>query len=154
MRACFSCRRAILALVLALSLCLIIPLSPPSYAVSVDQPIQEEIEPRFTGTSLITASISISSSGEAECWGSVSCYPGYTAYTVMRLQWKDSDGVWMNWESWYDEGNMVDYYETSQIPHGRIYRVRVVADVWDANGNWVETVDAVSGTEPFPNDSN
>ena len=149
MKTCFPCRRGFLTLALALSLCLVAPLAPQSYAINVDQPTQEEIELHFTGTSLITASLSISSSGEAECWGSVSCYPGYSAYTVMRLQWKNANGVWIDWDYWKDEGNMVDYYETSQIPHGRTYRVRVVADVWDADGNWVETVDAVSGTEYY-----
>ena len=149
MKTCFPCRRGVMALVLALSLCLTVPLVPKSYAVEVDTPAEEEVELYYTGTSSITASLSISSSGEAECWGAVSCYPGYRAYTVMRLQWKDSDGVWMNWENWTDEGNMVDYYETSQIPHGRTYRVRVVADVWDDEGNWVETVSAISGSEYY-----
>lgn len=149
MKTCFPCRRGIVALVLVLSLCLIVPMSPRSYAINVDQPAQEEIESRYTGTSLITASLSIPSSGEAECWGAVSCYPGYSAYTVMRLQWKNANGVWIDWDYWKDEGNMVDYYETSQIPHGRTYRVRVVADVWDADGNWVETVSAISGSEYY-----
>lgn len=152
MRTLFSCRRGALALALALTLCLTIPLAPRSYAVNVDQPAAEEIETRYTGTSLITASLVIYPSGEAECWGTVSCYRGYNADAVMRLQWKDPDGVWLDWNSWDDEGNCVNFYETDTVTLDRFYRVRVVADITDANGNWVETVSAISGTEPFPDD--
>ena len=49
-------------------MCLTVPLAPQSYAVNVDQPAAEEIETRYTGTSVITASLVISPSGEAECW--------------------------------------------------------------------------------------
>lgn len=154
MRTCFSCRRVLLPL--ALALCLILSLAPRSLAAEVDTPAEEIVEARYTGTSGIYADIEILSSGKAECWGGVSCYPGYTADAVMRLQWKDPYGVWLDWESWEDEGNAVDFYEisTTALPQGRTYRVRVVATTTDANGNWVETIDAVSGSIPYGTTTN
>lgn len=149
---CFSRRRSVLSLVLAL--CLMIPLAPHSYAAEVDTPADEDVELRYTGTFSISACLTIDSSGGAECWGSVDCYRGYTADAVMRLQWKNSNGVWIDWNSWDAEGTVIDFYETDTVPLDRVYRVRIVADVFDENGNWVEMVDAISGTEPFPNDSN
>lgn len=143
----FSRCRSILSLILAL--CLLIPLSPKSYAVEVDTSAEEEVELYYTGTSLISASIAILSSGKAECWGVVDCYPGYTADAVMRLQWKNSNGAWIDWKSWDADGTVIDFYEVCSIPQGRTYRVRVVADVSDAKGNWVETVSAISGSEYY-----
>ena len=65
---------------------------------------------------------------------------------------ENSKGVWIDWNSWDGEGNYVDFYELDTVTLDRFYRVRVVADITDANGNWVETVSAISGTEPFPDD--
>ena len=64
----------------------------------------------------------------------------------MRLQWKNENGVWINYKSWYAEGRAADFDETWQVPKGRTYRVRVIGDVYDEDGNWVEIVDAVSGS--------
>lgn len=141
----FSRCRGILSL--ALALCLLIPLAPQSYAAEVDTPAEEEIEVYFTGTFGISACIAILPTGEAECWGTVDCYPGYTADAVMRLQWKNQNGAWIDWQSWDAEGNVVDFYEVYPIPLERTYRVRVVAVISDAEGNWVETVSAISGSE-------
>lgn len=143
----FSRCRGVFSLVLAL--CLLIPLAPRSHAVEVGTPVEEEVELYYTGTSLVSASIAILSSGEAECWGTVSCYPGYTADAVMRLQWKNSNGVWIDWKSWDAEGSVIHFYEVCSIPQGRTYRVRVVGVIYDSKGNMVEIVDAVSGSEYY-----
>lgn len=134
---------------LALALCLLIPLAPRSYAAEMDTTKQEEVELYYTGTFGVSACIEILSTGKAECWGTVDCYPGYTADAVMRLQWKNENGVWIDWKSWDAEGNFIAFDETYSIPSGRTYRVRVVADISDAKGNWVETVSAISGSEYY-----
>lgn len=112
---------------------------------------QEEIQPYYIGTFSTSAAISILFSGVAECWGHVDCHPGYTAKNaVMRLQWLNSEGVWLDYYTWYGEdGRSVDFDATKSIPKGRTYRVRVVADIYDSNGNWVETVGAISGSEKY-----
>lgn len=136
---------------LFLTMCLMVPLTSRSMAApTVIQP-EEEIQPYYIGTFSTSAAISIHSNGVAECWGHVDCHPGYTAKnTVMRLQWLDSDGVWMNYYTWYGEdGRSVDFDATKAVPKGRTYRVRVVADIYDSNGNWVETVGAISGSEKY-----
>lgn len=141
-------RRGVVPLVL--TLCLMAPLTPGVMAMPIEFQSEEEVQPCYIGTFSTSASIAILSGGIAECWGYVDCHPGYTAKNaVMRLQWLDSDGVWMNYYTWYGEGNSVDFYGTKAIPKGRTYRVRVVADVYDSNGNWVEMVDAVSGSEKY-----
>lgn len=129
----------------ALALCLMIPITPQVQAVSLED--NTEVSPYYIGTSTISASFAFLPTGGIECWGHVDCYRGYTADAVMRLQWLDVDGVWMDYKNWYDEGNAVTFYETYSIPHGRRYRVRVVASIIDdSTGKTVEVVDAVSGS--------
>ena len=135
---------------LILSLCLMTPLTPGAMAAPVEVKPEVGLEPYYIGTFSTSASISILSGGVAKCWGHVDCYPGYTAKdAVMRLQWLNSEGVWLDYYVWYGEGNAVDFSGRCDIPKGRTYRVRVVADVYDSNGNWVEMVDAVSGSEKY-----
>lgn len=133
---------------LAMALCLMLPLTPQAQAASFEQ--NESISPYYIGTCTISASIAPYTSNSVECWGHVDCYPGYTADAVMRLQWLDVDGVWMDYKNWYDDGNAVTFYATYSVPHGQRYRVRVVADIFkDSTGEKVEVVDAVSGSMEY-----
>ena len=129
-------------------LCLLVPLEIQVAAISPDTEVGEPV-PYYIGTLGASASISISASGEAACWGYLDCYRGYTADAAMRLQWRDSDGTWINYKSWYGEGRIVDFDETWNVPKGRTYRVKVVGDVYDEDGNWVEIVDAISGSVKY-----
>lgn len=130
---------------LALSLCLLAPVAPQAQALSVGN--EEEITPYYIGTFTVSATISPYIGNTVECWGHVDCYPGYTADAVMRLQWLDVDGVWMNYMNWYAEGRHADFYELYSVPSGQRYRVRVVADIFDdSTGEVVEVVGATSGS--------
>lgn len=142
-RALISPRRTVPAL--ALALCLLVPLGLQVSAASPEERPGEAV-PYYTGTSTTSASISISASGEAACWGHIDCYWGYTTDAAMRLQWLNSEGIWINYKSWYDEGRVANFDETWPVPKGRTYRVKVVGDVYDEDGNWVEIVDAISGS--------
>lgn len=131
--------------VIALALCLMVPLTPQAQAASFEK--EETISPYYIGTFTISATISPYTSGKVECWGHVDCYPGYTADAVMRLQWLDDDGMWMDYKNWYAEGMHADFYETYSVPQGRRYRVKVVADIFkDSTGEVVEVVGATSGS--------
>ena len=132
-------------LALALALCLTVPVGFQAYALSSEEAVGEPV-PYYTGTFSTSASIDISPSGEASCWGHIDCYWGYTTDAAMRLQWLNSEGIWINYKSWYTEGRAADFDETLTVPKGRTYRVRVIGDVYDEDGNWVEIVDAVSGS--------
>ena len=134
-------------LALLMTLCLTVSLVPRADAEPLSSR-EDLIQLYYTGTFTISAAIKVLSSGDAECWGHVDCYPGYTTDAVMRLQWLDGT-VWRNYYSWYGDGNAVDFYGTYPIPEGRTYRVRVIADVFDEDGNWVEMVDAVSGSKEY-----
>ena len=145
-RSYVSPRRMLLTLTLLL--CLLVPLGLQVSAVSPSEEAGQPV-PYYIGTFSTSASISISDSGEAACWGYVDCYRGYVADAVMRLQWKNANGVWIDYKSWYGEGTCVDFDETWNVPKGRTYRVRVIGDIFDEDGNWVEMVDAVSGSVKY-----
>lgn len=114
---------------LALALCLMVPMAPQARVAQVEME-EVPITPCYIGTITTSAGVALLSSGKLECWGHVDCYPGYTADAVMRLQWLDVDGVWMNYKNWYTEGRHADFYETYSVSHGRRYRVRVVTDIF------------------------
>lgn len=135
-------------LALTLLLCFLVPLGLQASAVSPGEEAGQPV-PYYIGTFSTSASLSISSSGEAACWGYLDCYRGYTADAAMRLQWLNSEGIWIDYHSWYGEGTCVDFDETWNVPKGRTYRVRVIGDVFDEDGNWVEIVDAVSGSVKY-----
>lgn len=145
-KTCFSLCRILSALTLAL--CLLIPLGLSASAVSLNEEMGQPV-PYYIGTFSTSASLSIDSSGEAACWGYVDCYRGYVADAVMRLQWKNENGVWIDYKSWYGEGRAVDFDETWNVPKGRTYRVKVVGVIADENGNNVEIVDAISGSVKY-----
>lgn len=142
----FSLRRILPTMVLAL--CLLAPLGLQAFAISPEEEVGEPA-PYYIGTSTTSAAIEISPSGEAACWGHIDCYWGYTTDAAMRLQWKNENGVWIDYKSWYAEGRAADFDETWTVPKGRTYRVRVIGDVYDEDGNWVEIVDAVSGSVKY-----
>ena len=133
---------------MTLALCLVVPLGLQTFAISPEEEAGAPV-PYYIGTSTTSASIEISPSGEAACWAHIDCYWGYTTDAAMRLQWKNENGVWINYKSWYDEGTVANFDETWQVPKGRTYRVRVIGDVYDEDGNWVEIVDAVSGSVKY-----
>lgn len=133
---------------MVLVLCLAVPLGLQAFALSPEEKVGEPV-PYYIGTSTTSASIEISPSGEAACWGHIDCYWGYTTDAAMRLQWKNENGVWIDYKSWYDEGRVANFDETWNVPKGRTYRVRVIGDVFDEDGNWVEMVDAVSGSVKY-----
>lgn len=132
---------------LALALCLMVPVQAGATQVETEE---IPITPYYIGTITTSAGIALLPSGELECWGHVDCYPGYTADAVMRLQWQDVDGVWMNYKNWYTEGKHADFYETYSVPQGRRYRVKVVADIFkDSTGEVVEVVGATSASMEY-----
>ena len=142
----FSLRRILPTM--ALSLCLVVPFGLQAFAVSPEEEVGEPA-PYYIGTSTTSAANKSSPSGEAPCWCHIDCYWGYTTDAAMRLQWLNSEGIWINYKSWYDEGRVANFDETWNVPKGRTYRVKVVGDVYDEDGNWVEIVDAISGSVKY-----
>lgn len=141
-----SPRRMLLATILAL--CFLVSSGLQVYALSPEEEAGEPVL-YYIGTISTSAALSIDSSGEAACWGHIDCYRGYTTDAAMRLQWLNSEGIWIDYKSWYDDGRIANFDETWNVPRGRTYRVKVVGDVYDENGNWVEIVDAVSGSVKY-----
>ena len=135
-------------MLLALTLCLGTSLNFQASAVPQEKTLDAPV-PYYIGTSTTSAALEISASGEAACWGHIDCYWGYTTDAAMRLQWQNSNGVWIDYHSWYTQGRAADFDETWSVPKGRTYRVKVVGDVFDEDGNWVEIVDVASGSVKY-----
>lgn len=135
-------------LTMILTLCLLVPSGLQAFALSPEEAAGEPV-PYYIGTIATSAAISISSSGEAACWGYVDCYRGYTADAVMRLQWLNPEGIWIDYKSWDGEGTHVDFDETWNVPTGRTYRAKVAAVIYDEDGDAVEIVDAISGSVKY-----
>lgn len=107
----------------------------------------EDIAPYYTGTSAISASLSISSSGKASCSGIIRLYSGYSASFTMKLQ-KYTGGYWSTVKTWSTSDKHIlskEYYVTS----GYNYRVVTSASVYNSSGAYVETTSAISQTVSY-----
>lgn len=112
----------------------------PASAADVDTFMGEEIvEPRYVGISSLQANLNISSSGMAECSGSVRVSSGYTAVMTMQLSRKDGR-TWTPIQTWTTEGtgrlNLTKYKAVSE---GYEYKVTVSLEVKNSSGKVVET---------------
>lgn len=101
-------------------------------------------QPRFIGTSTMTASLNIQTVGGtigyANCTGYVQLYMGYHATLVMELQQAGTTiKTWSGETDWAMELDKYWYVEDEYV-----YRVKVTAYVYDANDVLVETVTAYS----------
>lgn len=113
-------------------LLLIFALSTFGVQVAAKEP---EITPRYTGISLLAASLDISSSGCASCYGYVNTNSGYTAVLTVELQ-QDGDTI----KTWSASGTrdfeiLKDYWVAS----GHDYQVIVTATVRNSSGLIVGT---------------
>lgn len=94
-----------------------------------------EIEPRFTGIASLAASLDISSSGCASCYGRVTPYSGYKVTLEVELQ-RDGKTI----KSWSDTNK--DTFSIDEIYYvtpGHDYQVVVTATVYNSSGRIVET---------------
>lgn len=95
----------------------------------------EGIEPRYTGISSLSACIDISSSGGAECNGTVMVRDGYTADLTISLKqdgttiksWTESDGT-----------GLMSLTRTYYVPTGHEYYVKTSVTVYNSDGKIVE----------------
>lgn len=137
-------------LALAAPLCLSLALSTPTArAVEASAPeltvLDLSISPRFEHIMRISASLSISSLGRAECGGTYiiyDIYDGYDSRMTMTLQ-RYEDFDWVDVKEWSQDftgagGKMMNkgYYVTS----GYRYRMTVTAEILDSDGSVLESV--------------
>lgn len=104
-----------------------------------------EIEPRFAGIASLAASLDISSSGCASCYGRVTPYSGYKVTLKVALQ-RDGKTI----KSWSDTDNETfSIDEIYYVTPGHDYQVVVTATVYNSSGKIVETPTADSAVVSY-----
>ena len=113
--------------------------APTSLAV-YEKPVFEQdlIEPRYEVISFISATLSISGAGKADCHSSVRVKSGYSVDLKAELQQNKGSG-WSTIHDWAASGkNRVEVMGPWYVLSGYSYRLKVTATVYDSNGNFVE----------------
>ena len=107
---------------------------------------EEPIIPAYVGTNRSSSGLNIDD-GTAECYYSISLKSGYKASITASLQRFTGDG-WTTIKSW-SEPKATYHSETRYyaVPSGNTYRLYVQANVYDSNGNYVESVSATSPSD-------
>ena len=106
----------------------------------------EDIEPRYTGISGLSSSIDISSSGGAECSGTVTVRSGYTADLTVSLK---QDGTTI--KSWTETGltGIAGISHIYYVPTGHEYYVKTSVTVYNSDGKIVEVQSTNSGSQVY-----
>lgn len=118
-----------------------------AFEIIDDGEVTNQYTPLYIGTSRITASLSMTAHGTANCYSSVVLYSGYDANLTMYLQRKTSYGSWITVTSWSGSGSGASGVTLSKTYNnlitGTTYRVYAVAYVYQ-NGNYIERVSVSS----------
>lgn len=122
------------SLILMLAFCLL-SVSFPIHADAADD--SPDIMPMYTGVTLISADLSISSSGYANPTARVRVRSGYTADVTMQLCY-DSGSVSY---SWTDSGSgMISMNEGRFVVSGHKYYTSVHVVAYDSDGKIVDDI--------------
>ena len=104
--------------------------------------------PYYDATASISASLTISTSGLASCGGSVTLSDSSAFATLtMKLQQYTSSG-WTTIEPW-STSTSTRLSKTKYVTHGYYYRVVTSANVYDANGHYVESPSVTSASKYY-----
>lgn len=109
-------------------------------ATAIDIP-----SPCYDGTTRISASLTISSTGRANCNGTiVLSSSSYSSDLTMKLQRSTGSG-WSTVYTWNkDDASTIS--GSRYVTSGYYYRVVVSANVYDASGNYIESPSATSSS--------
>lgn len=100
----------------------------------------QAVEPRYTGLTLISSTLNISTSGAASCSGKVKLRNGYTADLIVELK-QDGETI----KTWKSSGSgTVTAGGTYYVKSGHDYIVTTTATVYDSNDTVIETPSADS----------
>lgn len=115
---------------------LVLILSMLCFSVSAIES-EKTVEPRYTGISTFTTSLTISS-GTAKCTSSsMLSDPSYSQTLTMRLQRSVNQSVWSTVQSWTGSNSFnISLSETRSITHGYYYRLYCTANVYTSSGSW------------------
>lgn len=103
------------------------------------------VEPLYDNADRVTVSLDITSSGCANCIGTVVLHGGVKANVTLTLQKSTNGTSWSSVKPWTASGSYIvsldeDYYVMS----GYYYRVKLVAKIYDSSNNLLETIEEKS----------
>lgn len=105
----------------------------------------EGISPRFTGISIISSTLNISSAGGAKCNGTATTRSGYTVDLKVELK-RDGSTI----KTWTSSGSgTVSAGGTYYVTSGHEYVVTTTATVYNSSGKIVETPSQDSATKSY-----
>lgn len=126
----------------ALSLCCMLVLVFQLLACPIQAAAPEEMKPYYTGVYSIAANLRVVNDflGKSESQAVVIMRSGYSAEVSMTLNQISSSGV-DELKSWSDSLDSTgEVKHTYYIPSGYTYTLVVSIDVYDSNGDFVETI--------------
>lgn len=106
-----------------------------------------DITPMWATLVNVSASLSINSLGIATCSGAMGLNDNsgdYKSRLIIELQKLDSFGYWNTIASWSKEGGVVCANDTYRAVSSGTYRVKSTGEVYDSDGNFIESGTAVS----------
>lgn len=120
------------------ALACLITVTAPTYALFVDTPSIDPVEPAYVGILSTRCSISISSTGTAKVTSSVQVDSGYTMSVTLKLQRSRDNSAWSTLGTW--TGSTAQISKTKTVTSGYYYRSQVTVKVYNSSGTLVETV--------------
>ena len=118
----------------------------PAAAVQTDE--GRAAEARYIGITRLWAGLEINSHGYSTCTGECDVRSGYDVEATMELQQK-KDGLWETIKTWSSSGDGVVFIENWYVASGYDYRVKISADVSNADGKIMEREVTYSSVEDY-----
>ena len=113
---------------------------------------EPQIQPRYDHTNSIKATLSIDSSGNATCSGSVKATSGSSKVSVTVRLKKLENGSWNTIATWSDSGSgstTVKAGGSQKVSSGYSYKVVTSGTIKDSAGNVLESPSASSTTKTY-----
>ncbi len=132
-----------------LVICILLSAFATTLAAGFDEEIPQSINPkRYSCVTAISASLSIDSTGNATCGGSITMYNNCEGDATLSLQ-KNVNNQWITVKSWgKHDGPQVILSKTFSVTHGYDYRTEYSVEVYK-NGVYIETATVTSPTSHY-----
>ena len=136
-------------IICALLACIVLASAVPASATNLETAPSDEIAPQYIGTMMGAAGILIDANGNATCSGDAYLKQGYTAIVGLSLHQRIS-GSWEPQITWYKRGSGTIFISQNYpVTSGFEYRTVLTINVYDSDGNYVESVYATSATASY-----
>ncbi|MCB5925251.1 hypothetical protein NE584_03925 [Clostridium sp. DFI.5.61] len=117
-------------------------------AVCVLISLSISISARYSHIALLYAELSINENGYASCGAECALNANSTAKAVLELQQKKGS-TWETIKEWSASGRKISFDKAQFVASGYDYRLKISADIYDSNGNFVEDGTSYSTIERF-----